>query len=141
MGMGLFEFGDRDGKGREVRLQHPLGVLYHKGELYVADTYNHKIKLVDPKKKTSQTFLGTGKPGDTDGISARLHEPGGIAIYDNKLYIADTNNHSIRVADLSTKSVQTLVITGLEEDFGLPKQTMVYPSRNIRAAAGRNTGL
>src|SRR5207237_6925762 len=38
----LFEFGDRDGQGDDVRLQHPLGVLFVDGALYVADTYNHK---------------------------------------------------------------------------------------------------
>jgi sugar lactone lactonase YvrE len=55
VGEGLFEFGDRDGKASEVRLQHPLGVVYHEGSLYVADTYNNKIKRVSPKDKSSQT--------------------------------------------------------------------------------------
>ena len=40
---------DVDGKGEEVRLQHPLDVLYHDGLLYVADTYNNKIKVCDVK--------------------------------------------------------------------------------------------
>lgn len=140
VGLGLFEFGDKDGQGRDVRLQHPLGVLYYKGKLYVADTYNHKIKIVDPEKKTSQTFLGTGNPGNTDGASPKFYEPGGLAIYGNKLYIADTNNHSIRVADLNTKSVQTLEIKGLssDEDTGLPTENLVFPSRSIRAGAKGN---
>src|SRR3990172_1154680 len=43
----LFDFGDVDGVGRKVRLQHPLGVVFHKGKLYVADTYNNKIKVID----------------------------------------------------------------------------------------------
>ena len=141
IGMGLFEFGDKDGQGREVRLQHPLGVLYHKGKLYVADTYNHKIKIVNPEKKTSQTFLGVGLPGNADGDSPRFYEPGGLAIYGNKMYIADTNNHSIRVADLTTKTVQTLTIAGLEEELGLPKETIVFPSRSIRANAKGNLTL
>ena len=44
----LFEFGDRDGIGDAVRLQHPLGVAVHDGRVVIADTYNHKIKLLDP---------------------------------------------------------------------------------------------
>ncbi|MGH7128553.1 MAG: thioredoxin-like domain-containing protein, partial [Planctomycetaceae bacterium] len=43
-GQSLFTFGDQDGTGDEARLQHPIGVAYHDGILYVADSYNHKIK-------------------------------------------------------------------------------------------------
>ncbi len=140
VGLDLFEFGDKDGKGRHVRLQHPLDVLFHKGKLYVADTYNHKIKIVDPKEKTSRTFLGSGYPGDKDGASPQFYEPGGLAISGNRLYIADTNNHSIRVADLSTKTVSTLVLKGLapEEDTAFPMETIVFPSRRIRAGGDGN---
>ena len=45
----LFTFGDRDGAREQVLLQHPLGVVHHDGVLYVADTYNNKIKAVDAK--------------------------------------------------------------------------------------------
>ena len=44
----LFEFGDKDGNGDAVRLQHPLGVAAHDGRVFIADTYNHKIKVLDP---------------------------------------------------------------------------------------------
>ena len=44
VGQDLFTFGDVDGTGDEVRLQHPLGIDMHEGVLYVADTYNNKIK-------------------------------------------------------------------------------------------------
>jgi thiol-disulfide isomerase/thioredoxin len=137
VGLDLFEFGDRDGKGREVRLQHPLGILFHKGKLYVADTYNHKIKIVDPVKKTSETLLGNGKPGNKDGASPTFFEPSGLGISGNKLYIADTNNHAIRVADLSTKLVHVLALKDLappgEEAMRFPAETVVLPGRRIRA--------
>src|SRR5207248_2392685 len=45
----LFTFGDVDGKGKAVRLQHCLGVAYNAGKIYIADSYNHKVKLLDPK--------------------------------------------------------------------------------------------
>lgn len=113
VGLDLFEFGDVDGQGEAVRLQHPLGVTYHSGVLYVADTYNHKIKAIGPQLCTSVTFLGTGKSGFRDGEIAQFYEPGGLSVADGKLYIADTNNHAIRIADLQTKDVSTLQITGL----------------------------
>ena len=61
VGDGLFEFGDVDGVGDEVRLQHALGVACADGKLYVADTYNSKIKVIDPQKRSCTTFLG-GEP-------------------------------------------------------------------------------
>jgi thiol-disulfide isomerase/thioredoxin/sugar lactone lactonase YvrE len=115
VGEGLFDFGDKDGKGDQVRLQHPLGVVYHGGALYVADTYNNKIKRISPADRSSQTFLGTGEEGRRDGDRATFDEPGGLSVAMDKLYIADTNNHAIRVADLKTRRVETLQIKGLEK--------------------------
>jgi thiol-disulfide isomerase/thioredoxin len=115
VGLDLFEFGDRDGVGSEARLQHPLGVVYHGGGLYVADTYNNKIKQVFPGAKNVVTFLGTGEAGLRDGDSPLFDEPGGLSAADGKLYVADTNNHVIRVADLKTKGVSTIEFRGIEQ--------------------------
>jgi thiol-disulfide isomerase/thioredoxin/sugar lactone lactonase YvrE len=115
VGKGLFDFGDRDGRGPEVRLQHPLGVVHHEGALYVADTYNNKIKRISPKDRSSETFLGTGKAGLEDGARATFDEPGGVSVAMGKLYIADTNNHVIRVGDLKTKQVETVQFKGMEK--------------------------
>ncbi|MBS1796057.1 MAG: redoxin domain-containing protein [Acidobacteria bacterium] len=109
----LFEFGDRDGEGDDVRFQHPLGVALWNGQVLVADTYNHKIRLLDPEKRTVKTFLGSGSPGQTDGARAAFYEPGGLSVAGGKLYVADTNNHAIRVVDLDRKTVSTLKIEGL----------------------------
>ncbi len=113
VGGDLFDFGDKDGAGDEVRLQHPLGLALDDGKLLIADTYNHKIKILDPEKRRVATFLGTGKSGQTDGKSPTFYEPGGLSVADGKLYIADTNNHAIRVVDLKTNEVSTLKISGL----------------------------
>jgi thiol-disulfide isomerase/thioredoxin len=114
VGTGLFDFGDVDGQGDEVRLQHPLGVAHQDGLLYVADTYNSKIKLVNPETRESTTFLGGDEAGWRDGDNPLFDEPGGLSITDDKLYIADTNNHVIRVADLATQEVTTLVLVDSE---------------------------
>lgn len=115
---GLFEFGDKDGYGGNVRLQHPLGVVYHDGYLYVADTYNNKIKKIDPEYRKSHTFAGTGDEGNMDGnlMQASFDEPAGISVApDGKLYVADTNNNLIRIIDPKNGTVETLVIKGLEK--------------------------
>jgi thiol-disulfide isomerase/thioredoxin len=119
-GRALFEFGDIDGAGERARLQHPLGIVYHDGALYVADTYNHKIKRVDPKTGACRTWLGTGKPG-TALKPAQLSEPSGLAVAGGKLIIADTNNHRLLATDLETRQTVELPIKGLPPPQPAPK--------------------
>lgn len=102
VGIALFDFGDVDGAGREVRLQHPIGLHAFGGKIFIADTYNHKIKLLDPKTRECFTISGTGKPGRTlgaagqaSGSNAQFYEPCGLWVVPPYLYIADTNNHRI----------------------------------------------
>jgi sugar lactone lactonase YvrE len=110
VGTGLFDFGDADGVGDAVRLQHPLGLAFADGVLYVADSYNHKIKRCDPAARRVESWLGSGEPGlrDGTGAKAQFSEPGGLSLTDGKLYVADTNNHVIRVCDVATGKVRTL---------------------------------
>lgn len=116
VGEGLFEFGDVDGQGEKVRLQHALGVVYHEGKLYVADTYNSKLKIIDPATRTSTTFLG-GEPAGW--LTTPLFvEPAGLSYANGKLYVADTNAHRIRVVDLKSKAVTTLKLEGVEAPKG-----------------------
>lgn len=113
VGGDLFEFGDIDASGDDVRLQHPLGLVLLGGKVLIADTYNHKIKELDPKQLSVTTLLGTGKPGQMDGTSPSFYEPAGLTVANGKLYVADTNNHAIRVVDLKSKQTSTLRINGL----------------------------
>ena len=122
VGGDLFEFGDEDGSGDEVRLQHPLGIVPFGDKLLIADTYNHKIKELDPKRRRVVSVFGGGKPGQADGPSPSFYEPGGLTVANGKLYVADTNNHAIRVVDLKTKQASTLRINGLTP-----------PARNMQA--------
>ena len=114
----LFTFGDVDGRAGSVRLQHPLGLASHNGSLYVADTYNNKIKVIDPAKQSCKALAGSGHPGHDDSpldpLAASFNEPGGLAYAAGKLYVADTNNHRIRTIDLEHNlQVGTLQIPGL----------------------------
>ncbi len=114
VGTGLFDFGDSDGLGADARLQHPLAVVHHGGDLYVADTYNNRIKRVNPRTRRVETLLGTGEAGLRDGDPAQFKEPGGISYADGRLFIADTNNHAIRVAPVEGGPVETLQLHPLD---------------------------
>ncbi|HEY8563761.1 MAG TPA: thioredoxin-like domain-containing protein [Pyrinomonadaceae bacterium] len=128
----LYVFGDADGEGDDVRLQHPLGVaLGEGGKVLIADTYNHKIKLLDPAARTVKTFLGSGQSGQADGKAPTFYEPGGLSVANGKLYVADTNNHAIRVVDLATKTVTTLKIEGLKPPIETTGETEGF-SPNLR---------
>ena len=114
IGQGLFVFGDVDGVHPKAKLQHCLGVAPWGGKLLVADSYNHKIKIVDPAARSATTLYGTGKPGpaaSNEGLA--LHEPGGLDVAGDTLFVADTNNHRIVRVDLKTNAWAELKIDGL----------------------------
>jgi DNA-binding beta-propeller fold protein YncE len=94
-GAGLFDFGDRDGVGRDARLQHPLGLAVdpQRNSLWIADTFNSKIKRMDlrTRKLTSCNF------------SHALNEPHGVSLHGNRLFIANTNAHQVVAVDLQTQ--------------------------------------
>lgn len=119
-GGNLFEFGDVDGVGDAVRLQHPLGVCVSGEHVFIADTYNHRIKVMDPGQQTVASLVGSGARGFADGEAhdAAFFEPGGISAAGGRLFVADTNNHAIRAIDLETLRVSTITMRGLAPPAG-----------------------
>lgn len=115
-GGNLFEFGDVDGVGDAVRLQHPQAVCAVGPHVFIADTYNHRIKVLDPAQGAVAALAGCGRAGfiDSVGENAAFFEPGGLSAAGGRLYVADTNNHAIRVIDLDTLEVSTLRLRGLQ---------------------------
>ncbi|MCY2961946.1 MAG: alkyl hydroperoxide reductase [Planctomycetota bacterium] len=111
VGAGLFDWGDVDGFGPRVRLQHPMGLALD-GLLYVADTYNHRIKHMDVASQQVAALAGSGEPGHQDGgfTRARFRRPEGLVVRGRHLFVADTGNHVIRVCDLGSREVWTLTI-------------------------------
>src|SRR5690606_20296170 len=70
-----------------------------------------KIKVYDPASTETRTLFGQGGNGayrDGDAAVAAFDEPGGLDYANGLLYVADTNNHVIRVIDLESASVSTL---------------------------------
>jgi DNA-binding beta-propeller fold protein YncE len=113
VGLDLFEFGDVDGYREDARLQHPLDVEVAGGKIYIADTYNHKIKMIDPRDGQVYTYLGTGSPGLGCDDRAEFYEPSGLSVYRDRLYVADTNNHRVCVVNLRTEAVKELDVHSL----------------------------
>lgn len=99
VGTGLFDFGNVDGTGDEVRLQHAQGVASHRdGRLLVADSYNDVLKWVNPTDRSSMRWV--------DG----LNEPGGVTCGDKYAYVADTNAHRVVAVDYDSGEIRELTL-------------------------------
>ena len=119
VGKGLHAFGDADGEPEKARLQHPLGICWTPEAVLMADTYNNKIRMFSFSDSTLSTLAGAVRSGTKDGPlhQALFNEPGGLSYAKNRVFIADTNNHCIRVMDLENKRVGTLPLKGEIETF------------------------
>ena len=115
-GTGERGLGGDGGPAAAAQLNYLAGVAVDKtGSLYIADTYNHRIRRVDASG-TITTVAGTGESGyNGDGVPAAgawLYTPGRVAVdKTGNLYIADTYNHRIRRVDASG-TITTVAGTG-----------------------------
>jgi len=99
VGTGLFDFGDVDGTGDAVRLQHPQGVtVAPDGRVVVCDSYNDSLRWLDRAERRVTTWV------------RGLHEPGGIAAGARGAYVADTNAHRVVVVGWGSGNVQAVAI-------------------------------
>jgi sugar lactone lactonase YvrE len=91
--------GYADGPAAEAQFNGPRGVAVDaKGNVYVADTGNHRIRMISPAGQVT-TLAGGSEPGykDGKGSEARFNYPADIAAdAAGNLYVADTANHCIR---------------------------------------------
>jgi sugar lactone lactonase YvrE len=110
--------GDVTGAGSQARFDSPFSVAADQlGNLYVADTYNHRIKQIDPAGVVSN-FAGSGSEGSQNGIgtSASFRYPTGIALDASRnIYVADWGNHTIRKI---TQAGQVSTVAGLAGTSG-----------------------
>ncbi|XP_061765596.1 NHL repeat-containing protein 2 isoform X2 [Nerophis ophidion] len=120
----------REGGGRQTAASARCGL--------VSGT-EFAIKVVDPKTKHCSTLAGSGAAGNAlgpDFSKSSFNEPGGICMGagGKLLYVADTNNHLIKVLDLHSKTVSLLCISADYTDAPEPRASMKAPTLPKRAA-------
>jgi thiol-disulfide isomerase/thioredoxin len=94
VGKGLFNFGNRDGAASQAQLQHPQGLAYLNGALYIADTFNNAIRKLDLDSLQVST------------VAKNLAQPNGLAVLnDHTLLIADTYHDRIAALNLKDGSI------------------------------------
>ena len=90
----------------------PRGVAVDKKAIYVADTGNDIIRMIDLSTLQTSTLAGTGEEGDKDGpaAQAQFNNPGALCTDGAFLYVLDADNHSIRKIDLNAKTVTKVTL-------------------------------
>lgn len=116
-GIGKDWFAGDGGLATSAQLNFPSSVAVDAaGTLFIADTWNHRIRRVDFKTGMIQTVAGNGQSkwtGDGGpGISASLNEPVALVVDGARLYIADQSNNRIRMLDLESGVITTIAGTG-----------------------------
>jgi thiol-disulfide isomerase/thioredoxin len=115
VGKGLFIFGRLNGDFENALLQHPLGLDVVGDKVYIADTYNHAIRVAELAKRQLKTIIYQPAKGvchidDKECDVLALYEPNDVVYFEGKLYITDTNNHLIRIFYLDSRELKDLVI-------------------------------
>jgi sugar lactone lactonase YvrE len=102
-GTGVQGYTGDEGPARTASFAGPKGLACAHGALYVADTENHVIRRVDLVSGIVTTVLGIGRRGDgpePDALGCALARPHGVLVDGaNRLYVADSEAHRIRVVD------------------------------------------
>jgi DNA-binding beta-propeller fold protein YncE len=104
--------GKTEGGADKSLFAGPRGVAVDKKAIYVADTGNDVIRMIDLSSLQTSTLAGTGEEGDKDGPAneAQFNNPGAICTDGAFLYVLDADNHSVRKIDLAAKTVTKLTL-------------------------------
>ncbi len=135
--------GHQDGAALQAQFNSPRGLALdlQKRRLYIADTGNHRIRVLDLKTQMVSTLAGSSV-GNQDGaaLQAQFNSPQGLALDVQKqlLYIADLNNHRVRKLDL--KTLQVITVAGSKKGYNdgigslalffLPSSVVLSHSKN-----------
>jgi sugar lactone lactonase YvrE len=110
-------FAGDGGRALDALLNFPTAIAADaEGDLYIADTMNHRIRRVDARTGRITTIAGVGLPrfGGDGGpsVAAGLNEPAALVVQGARLYVADQSNNRIRMVDLRTGVITTVAGTG-----------------------------
>jgi sugar lactone lactonase YvrE len=114
VGNGRQGYSGDGGPAKEASLNQPFGVVFDEaGNLFVSDTFNHRVRRVDARTGVISTVAGTGERGFSgDGgpaTAGNLNEPYGLAVdSEGNLYIADRLNHRVRKVDAKGQVITTV---------------------------------
>jgi sugar lactone lactonase YvrE len=105
------------GPALQAKLNFPSAVAVDRwGNLYIADTMNHRVRRVEATSGVITTVAGTGQArfsGDGGpAVHAALNEPTGLAVSDEALYIADQSNNRVRRVQFATGVIMTVAGDG-----------------------------
>ncbi len=119
-------------KTANTPLFYPGKIAVDDGRIVVADSSHNRLVVSDEAGKTLAT-IGSGEAGLANGTfqSAAFWNPQGVFVDGDKIYVADTNNHAIRLVDLKTRTVSTLAGTGQQAEYqaeGGPAKTSALSS-------------
>ena len=104
------------GDSRTWHFSGHKGVALKDNQIFVADTYNSAVRIINLEEKEVSTLIRKERPGGTCRFDEPkcdplgLYEPSNVEFYEDRLYICDANNHLIRVFDLKTDKLNTLEI-------------------------------
>ena len=150
--------GSIDGPASQARFHYPSSIASDAaGNLYVADTDNHTIREITPAGAVGTIAGIAGSSGTADGAGgdARFYFPTGIAV-DNtgNVYVADTNNHTIRLGifpagPLITTQPQSQTVTvGANVEFSVtasgkpaPSYQWYFNGTTVNGATGASLSL
>ena len=92
--------GSTDGSTTSAQFNFPTGIaLDSVGNIYIADSNNHKIRKINISLGTVSTLAGSGSPGKNDGLgeTASFNYPYGLTVdLTGNVYVSDSLNHLIR---------------------------------------------
>jgi DNA-binding beta-propeller fold protein YncE len=141
--------GYKDGQGKDASFDNPYGITIYNDQVIVADTWNHRIRLIDIKSRMVSTLAGSGRHGrkDGQGEDASFNHPWGVAIYNDQVVVSDTYNQRIRMIDMKSRMVSTLAGSGRkgwkdgkgeEASFNWPFDVAVYNDQVVVADTWNN---
>jgi len=133
-GNGSNSFSGDGGQATSAGLSFPMGLCIDSlGNLYIGDTFNHRVRKVDPNTNVINSVAGNGSAGfsgdDGSAVSASLFHPSGLfSVNSNNLYIVDNGNHRIRNLNISSSTISTVIGGSVLDSLPPTSASLMYPT-------------